>query len=148
MAQTELGPSSAHAVEHPGSLEDIVVEELTRARMDRRFPAGERLVETRGAALLGDPRSPLREALARLEAEGPVESRHGRGTFVVVPTSEDFMRMVPVCAGLKGPAARLVAGSGGPCGTGGVQRGAEGGAAGPERPCRGRPARPPHHGRA
>lgn len=92
------------------SLVAMVAERLIDAILRGRLAAGERIIETRIAEQLGVSRSPLREALKKLEAEGLVASRKGRGTFVVSPGPGDYERMVPVRAILEGQAARSLAG--------------------------------------
>jgi DNA-binding GntR family transcriptional regulator len=101
---------ASYLIRPPDTLVDLTVEKITQGILAGHFEPGERLVETRLSELLGVSRSPLREALSRLEAEGLVESVRGRGTRVVLPTVEDFERMVPVRANLEGQAARLLAG--------------------------------------
>ena len=56
--------------------------ELRAAIVENRYPPGHRLVEQRIAAELGLSRTPVREALRLLEAEGLVVSERNRGAMV------------------------------------------------------------------
>jgi DNA-binding GntR family transcriptional regulator len=68
---TETAVGSAHAY-----------VELRAAIVESRYPPGHRLVEQRIAAELGLSRTPVREALRLLEAEGLVVSERNRGAMV------------------------------------------------------------------
>lgn len=57
-------------------------EQLRAAIVENRYPPGLRLVEQKIAAELGLSRTPIREALRRLEAEGLVVSERNRGAMV------------------------------------------------------------------
>lgn len=57
---------------------------------------------------LGVSRTPVREALSRLEQEGLVETVPRRGAFVVRKTKAEILEMIQVWAALEGMAARLV----------------------------------------
>ena len=84
-------------------------QEIRRAIRQRKFRSGDRLREVELAKSLGLSRTPLREALSRLEAEGIAAENAQRGFVIVdfdqVMVSElYFMREV-----LEGAAARLAA---------------------------------------
>lgn len=55
---------------------------LRQALLQSKFPAGERLVETQLAEMLGVSRTPVREALSKLEAEGLVDPAPSGGVLV------------------------------------------------------------------
>ena len=57
-------------------------EQLRAAIVENRYPPGLRLVEQKIAAELGLSRTPIREALRRLEAAGLVVSERNRGAMV------------------------------------------------------------------
>jgi DNA-binding GntR family transcriptional regulator len=61
--------------------------QVREAIVENRYPPGHRLVEQRIAAELGLSRTPVREALRMLEAEGLVVSERNRGA-IVRPISE------------------------------------------------------------
>jgi DNA-binding GntR family transcriptional regulator len=71
---------------------------------------GELVTERQIAARLGMSRTPVREAVRRLEGEGTLE-RQRTGALVVRPYSmEDFLHALAVRRLLEGEAARLAAG--------------------------------------
>ena len=67
-----------------------------------------RLDEKRLAAALGVSRTPVREALARLEHEGLVRIVPRRGVYVVRKSKNEIIEMITVWAALESMAARLV----------------------------------------
>ncbi len=67
-----------------------------------------RLDEKRLAAALGVSRTPVREALARLEHEGLVRIVPRRGVYVVRKSKAEVIEMITVWAALESMAARLV----------------------------------------
>jgi len=69
---------------------------------------GERLVEARIAAQLGVSRGPVREALKLLRAEGLVEERPHRGTYVTSLSVRDVRDIYDLRAAIESAAARLV----------------------------------------
>jgi DNA-binding GntR family transcriptional regulator len=68
-----------------------------------------RLDERRLSERLGVSRTPIREAMTRLEREGFVRTRPRRGIFVVRKTKREIVEMITVMAGLESMAARLAA---------------------------------------
>jgi DNA-binding GntR family transcriptional regulator len=71
---------------------------------------GELVTERQIAVLLGMSRTPVREAVRRLEGEGTVE-RQRSGALIVRPYSmEEFLQALAVRRLLEGEAARLAAG--------------------------------------
>ncbi len=62
------------------------------------------LIET-----LGISRTPLREALIKLEAHGLIQRQPRKGAYVFRPTIEEFLGILEVHAGLEGQAAGLAA---------------------------------------
>lgn len=56
---------------------------------------------------LGVSRTPVREALTRLEQEGLVQHIPRRGTFVIRKTKAEIIEIIEVCAALESMAARL-----------------------------------------
>ena len=66
-----------------------------------------KLDERRLACDLGVSRTPIREALSRLEQEGLVETIPRRGAFVVRKTKAEIIEMVYAWAALESMAARL-----------------------------------------
>jgi DNA-binding GntR family transcriptional regulator len=66
-----------------------------------------RLDERSLADKLGVSRTPVREALSRLEQEGLVQTVPRRGAFVVRKSKADILEMIHVWAALESMAARL-----------------------------------------
>ncbi len=66
-----------------------------------------KLDERRLAEDLGVSRTPIREALSRLEQEGLVETIPRKGTFVARKSKEEILEMISVWAALESMAARL-----------------------------------------
>ena len=75
-------------IEHPRSLVEIVEERLRDAIVNGELAFGEAITEA-VAAGFGVSRTPLREALARLELQGLVTVVPKKGTFVFTPTTDD-----------------------------------------------------------
>ena len=68
-----------------------------------------RLDERQLSEDLGVSRTPVREALCRLEQEGLVKMIPRRGAFVVRKTKQEIIEMIIVWAALESMAARLIA---------------------------------------
>ncbi len=71
-------------------------------------PGEPRLDERQLAEDLGVSRTPIREAIARLEQEGFLRIVARRGVFIVRKTKREVLEMITVWAALEGMAARLV----------------------------------------
>jgi GntR family transcriptional regulator, gluconate operon transcriptional repressor len=84
---------------------DRVREEILSGGLE----PGERLVEARIAGQLGVSRGPVREALKLLRAEGLVDERPHRGTFVTSLSVRDVRDIYDLRAAIESAAARLVA---------------------------------------
>ena len=67
-----------------------------------------RLDERRLAEDLGVSRTPIREAIVRLELEGLVRTVPRRGTFVVRKSKKEVLEIITVWAALESMAARLI----------------------------------------
>jgi len=67
-----------------------------------------RLDERKLAEQLGTSRTPIREALAKLEQEGFVDIQPRKGAYVKPKTLDEVLQMVVVWAALESMAARLV----------------------------------------
>lgn len=93
------------------SLRDKVYESLKQAIMSMNIYATReelRLDERQLSVDLGVSRTPIREAISRLEQEGFVRVMQRRGVFVVRKTKREILEMITVWAALEGMAARLV----------------------------------------
>jgi len=90
------------------SIADQVVQYLREGILDNRFQGGERLKEREIAERLSVSRTPVREALRMLEAEGLV-IRKSSGYIVVVERSlEDMLQAFHVRIALETYAVRLI----------------------------------------
>ncbi len=93
------------------SLKAHIYDVLRAAIMDMDIYSEDvdlRLDERKLAEQLGISRTPIREALARLEQEGFVEIQPRKGVYVKPKTLEEVLEMIVVWAALESMAARLV----------------------------------------
>jgi DNA-binding GntR family transcriptional regulator len=67
-----------------------------------------RLDERKLSEQFGISRTPLREALARLDQEGLIKIMPRRGVFIVRKTKAEILEMITVWAALESMAARLI----------------------------------------
>jgi GntR family transcriptional regulator, rspAB operon transcriptional repressor len=88
---------------------DWVWEELREAIIELRLRPGEPLREAALAEQLGVSKTPLREAFARLEQEGLVETTSFKGAVVTVYSARDLTEIYELRALLEGAAARAAA---------------------------------------
>lgn len=87
---------------------DVVYASLRKNILERRFSAGERLNVEDLAKQLGVSRTPVREALNLLSAEGLVEIVPRSGTFVANLSAEDVREVFDLRICLEGLAAERV----------------------------------------
>ncbi|MEJ2165695.1 MAG: GntR family transcriptional regulator [Desulfobacterales bacterium] len=73
-----------------------------------RFAPGERLTEEHLAKSLGVSRTPVREALHKLESEGLVKPLESRGFYVARDSREELEDLFDIRAALEGYAIRLI----------------------------------------
>lgn len=101
MATTETAPreSSAHRVE------TALLDEIAAGLLE----PGEKLDETRLAERFGVSRTPIREALNRLTAQGVLVSSDRRGVRVAQYTREELAQMFEVMHEIEAVCARLAA---------------------------------------
>lgn len=91
-------------------LSDAVYQAISSALRQHRFATGSRLVEGDLATALGVSRTPVRDALRRLESDGLVHSEPNRG-YVVVDLMEDAAHVFLIRERLEGLAAGMAAAS-------------------------------------
>jgi DNA-binding GntR family transcriptional regulator len=96
------------------SLSQQAVEELRRRIAGSALLPGQRLDEVALADDLGISRTPLREALKVLSAEGLVEVRPRRGCYVAELGPADLEEIFPIMALLEGEVAREATAKAGP----------------------------------
>jgi DNA-binding GntR family transcriptional regulator len=93
------------------SLKDRIYEALKETIAEMNIYEGEgepRLDERQLSEDLGVSRTPVREAIARLEQEGLVRIVPRRGVFVARKTKQEILEMITVWAALESMAARLI----------------------------------------
>ena len=106
VAQLSLKP-----VDNPVVLKDRIYEELKSAITSMNVyddDEEQRLDERQLSVELGVSRTPIREALCRLENEGFVRNIPRRGAFVARKTRKEVLEMITVWAALESMAARLI----------------------------------------
>lgn len=86
---------------------DQVLRKLRDAILSGRFQPGQRLRERELVSLMGVSRTPIREALRKLELEGLVTAAPYRGQVVTLPTLEDARQLYEARAALEGQAVAL-----------------------------------------
>jgi DNA-binding GntR family transcriptional regulator len=91
------------------SLAEQAHQAIRLAIRQRRFRSGDRLIENELADMLGLSRTPIREALSRLQAEGLAEQHPHRGFTVVEFDHAMVAELYQMREALEGTAARLAA---------------------------------------
>ena len=85
-------------------------EHLKASILSGRFNPGERLAEEHLAKELGISRTPIREALHKLESEGLIKPLASRGFVASQDSKEDIEELFEIRAVLEGYALRLICG--------------------------------------
>jgi DNA-binding GntR family transcriptional regulator len=91
------------------SLGEEVFEHLRRAIIEGELPPGQRLVESRIAAALGISRTPVREALHKLDREGFLRKQPRGGFTVPALSRREIEETFGIRSVLESYAARLAA---------------------------------------
>lgn len=92
------------------NLSDQAYDELVRRIVSGTFPAGRMLQEEKLSSEFGISRTPVREALQRLSAEGLVEQLPRRGYRVSLPDEEALKELYECRTGLELMALNLALG--------------------------------------
>jgi DNA-binding GntR family transcriptional regulator len=113
---TPRGPGAAgrRAVERPGNLPDIAYDRFRRALRSGELKPGARLLEVSLAQSFGMSRTPVRQAMQRLQAEGLVMYAPPRGLCVATYSPAQIDELYEMREALEGTAARLAAQHAGP----------------------------------
>ncbi|MGI6144315.1 MAG: GntR family transcriptional regulator [Clostridia bacterium] len=90
-------------------LRDVVFETLREAILKGVFKPGERLMENQLADEMGVSRTPVREAIRKLELEGLVEAIPRKGAYVTEISSKDVSEVFEIRAALESLACGLAA---------------------------------------
>jgi DNA-binding GntR family transcriptional regulator len=97
------------AIQNPRNLKEAVYQRLKEHIVRGRIPAGTKLGETSLAQKLGVSRTPLREAINRLEQDGFVKMIPRRGAFVKKHSLQEILESLEMREVLEGLAGRLAA---------------------------------------
>ncbi|MGE0557004.1 MAG: GntR family transcriptional regulator [Burkholderiales bacterium] len=97
------------AVGDPRSLAEVACDEIRRAIREGRIPTGAHLTEVDIASWLGMSRTPVREAMRRLQSEGLLLNQPFRGALVMRLDVEDMRQMFAVRELLEPAAAAACA---------------------------------------
>lgn len=89
---------------HTASLADQVFEKLENDIIHGVYPRGEILTELKLVEMLGVSRTPVREALRRLEQERLIEET-GKGSLVLGITTDDLLDIMSIREHIEGLAA-------------------------------------------
>ncbi len=89
-------------------LADEVYDQLVRAIMDREIGPDDRLVQEKLAAELDISRTPVREALLRLEKEGVLHLANSGGFRLAKISEEETLELYQARAAIEGQAARIL----------------------------------------
>ncbi len=88
-------------------LRDIVFETLREAILEGKLVPGERVMEVQLAEQLGVSRTPVREAIRKLELEGLLIMVPRKGAYVADVSLDDIIDVLEIRASLEGLAASL-----------------------------------------
>jgi DNA-binding GntR family transcriptional regulator len=91
------------------NMHDRVIAEMRRRIISGELAAGVNLSEVALAESFGVSRTPVREALKRMQSEGLVTNRPRVGTFVTTPSRREITELFEMKELLEGAAARLLA---------------------------------------
>lgn len=90
-------------------LADDVYDQLVTAIMDRDIGPDDRLVQEKLAAELDISRTPVREALLRLEKEGVLRHANSGGFRLAKISEDETLELYQARAAIEGQAARILA---------------------------------------
>jgi DNA-binding GntR family transcriptional regulator len=105
MSRSNDGPATSLRVENP--LVDELADSIRLGVMTGRFPIGSYLRQAALAEAFGVSRTPVREALRKLQPEGLIRVIPNRGALVRGPTPREVREAYLVRAELEGLAAEL-----------------------------------------
>ncbi|HEX6978293.1 MAG TPA: GntR family transcriptional regulator [Alphaproteobacteria bacterium] len=94
-------------IERPRSLTDLVCDHVRASIVEGRLQLGAAVSENALAATLGISKTPVREALLRLKAEGLIEVLPQKGSFVFKLRPEEVAEICELRAILEREALRL-----------------------------------------
>lgn len=91
------------------TLHEEIANNLRELIMSGELQEGDKIKEDELCSLMGISKTPLREALRVLSAEGLIKLVPNRGSFVSTPTFEEIREMFDVMSVLEGVCARAAA---------------------------------------
>ncbi|HYF19709.1 MAG TPA: GntR family transcriptional regulator [Ramlibacter sp.] len=91
------------------ALHELAAQRLRQMLVENRIPPGAKLNERELSEVLNVSRTPLREAIKRLAAEGLVELVPNRGAVAVALSEQDVLDTFEVIAGLEALSGELAA---------------------------------------
>jgi DNA-binding GntR family transcriptional regulator len=89
-------------------IREKVYDYLKSSVLSGRFRPGKRLTEEHLAEEMGVSRTPIREALHKLETEGLIKALETRGFIVSADSTEELEELFDIRASLEGYALRLI----------------------------------------
>lgn len=100
----------AKALRAPSTLSQAAYESLSRMIQERELPVGHPIIETQLAEILGVSRTPLRQALQRLETEGLLQKAHTRSYVVRQVDLREYLQSLKAREILEAEAAEMAIG--------------------------------------
>lgn len=91
------------------NLEDLAYRSVIRAILESEYQPGDFLLETKIAEEMNLSRTPIRHALARLNAEGFLEKKKKKGYVIPVPSREDARQVFEAREIIEGQTAASAA---------------------------------------
>ncbi len=96
-------------IKNPRPLREIVYEELKKQILEGKIDPGTRMMEVEMAEEMGVSRTPIREAIRKLEKEGLVIIEPRRGIYVSQISAKDMVEILEVRQNMEGLAASYAA---------------------------------------
>ena len=91
------------------SYREVIYDYLRKAIIKGELPSGTQITDSELAERFGVSRMPVREALRKLEAEGLIERKPGKGTVVTGITREEIAHIFAIRKAIEGLAVRYAA---------------------------------------
>lgn len=101
--------TSNNQIQPPAALHEQVAQSLRQMLVEGQVPPGAKLNERALSEVLKVSRTPLREAIKMLAAEGLVELLPNRGAIALQLSEADILDTFEVMAGLEGQSGELAA---------------------------------------
>lgn len=101
--------TSNNQIQPPAALHEQVAQSLRQMLVEGQVPPGAKLNERALSEVLKVSRTPLREAIKMLAAEGLVELLPNRGAIALQLSQADILDTFEVMAGLEGQSGELAA---------------------------------------